>query len=188
MVAFKEFSIISNESLFHCNDVANLRGIRSFLLGFIEEICSKRDKKNKKNHFKTQTFQTKRKIPLGYQCSESALKQTNDGMHSTLFARMHCTKKKTTKTKQTKPSRKSICSQVIHARCSESAKVGNFFFIAKSYFPFTVIVLIMRREEREKKKTNEYGCQANRIGTILCTGENNLIIAHLDRFRHKIRI
>lgn len=162
MVAFKEFSIISNESLFHCNDVANLRGIRSFLLGFIEEICSKRDKKKyKKNHFKTQTFETKRKIPLGYQCSESALKQTNDGMHSTLFARMHCTKKKTTtktkQNKQTKPSRKSICSQVIHARCSESAKVGKFFFIAKSYFPFTVIVLIMRKEEREKKKPTNTG-------------------------------
>lgn len=102
MVAFKEFSIISNESLFHCNDVANLRGIRSFLLGFIEEICSKRDKKKyKKNHFKTQTFETKRKIPLGYQCSESALKQTNDGMHATLFARMHCTKKNQPKPNKT---------------------------------------------------------------------------------------
>lgn len=68
--------------------------------------------------------------------------------------------KKTTKikqNKQTKPSRKSICSQVIHARCSESAKVGKFFFIAKSYFPFTVIVLIMRREEREKKKPTNTG-------------------------------
>lgn len=35
----------------------------------------KKKRREKKNHFKIRTIQTKRKIPLGYQCSKSALKQ-----------------------------------------------------------------------------------------------------------------
>lgn len=72
------------------NEHRKFAGNQIIFIGiYWRNLLDSQSKNRKKNPFENaQTIETKRKIPLGYQYSKSALKQTK----CFRFARMHCTK------------------------------------------------------------------------------------------------